>query len=111
MRAYLESWLVVRYTNDLQNGYPGYSRVIPPPIEPGSIDLINTPYQERQIRESRHASDMVESNESIMGTEEFFVVRTDPIPNGFRAFVCDSTINTYVGDSAIGPWKPIYALP
>ncbi|WP_319452980.1 MULTISPECIES: hypothetical protein [unclassified Mycobacterium] len=110
VRAYLESWLVIRYTDDIDNGYPGFLQATPTPPRTGSPESLELPYEQRQIRKSRGASDFHDSNQRIVGNEEFHVVRTEPIPTGFRAFVCDSTLNAYTQAAGATQFTPMKLL-
>jgi hypothetical protein len=111
LRAYLESWLVVSYTDDLLAAYPGFERATPPPIAPGSPELMETPYAQREIRMPRGPSKFDDSNQRIVGNEELHVLRTEPTPHGFRAFVCDATFNTYKQAAGVAQYVPIMFYP
>jgi hypothetical protein len=111
VRAYLESRLVVSYTNDVANAYPGFDRVTPQPIAPGSPQLMETPYAQREIRTSRGASKFDDPNQRIIGNEEVHVLRTEPTPDGFRAFVCDATFNTYKQTTGEARYVPLMSYP
>ncbi len=111
LRAYLESWLVVSYTDDLLAAYPGFERATPPPIEPGSPELMETPYAQREIRMPRGPSRFDDPNQRIVGNEELHVLRTEPTPDGFRAFVCDATFNTYKQAAGATQFVPIMSYP
>jgi hypothetical protein len=111
LRAYLESWLVVSYTDDLLAAYPGFERATPPPIEAGSPELMETPYAQREIRMPRGPSKFDDSNQRIVGNEELHVLRTEPTPDGFRAFVCAATFNTYKKAAGVAQYVPIMSYP
>lgn len=107
LRAYLESWLLTRYTDNAFDGYPGFVGATPAPLEPGSSELIDLPYEQRQIPESRGASEYQDPDLRIVGNEDLHVLRTDPIPSGFRALVCDSTLNVYKQAAGATQFAPL----
>ena len=111
LRAYLESWLVVHYTDDVQFGYPGFQRATPPPIAMGSPDVLDTPYAQREIRESRGRSLFNDPGQRIVGNEELHLLRMEPLANGFRAFLCDATFNAYKQAPGATQYVPIMSSP
>ncbi|WP_141564452.1 hypothetical protein [Mycolicibacterium palauense] len=95
VRAYLESWLLVRYTNNLDAAYPGYVRATPPSVDAGAADVLEIPYQIRDIRGLRAARRYFEPGQRISGNEELHILHLDPLAAGFRAIVCDATYHVY----------------
>ena len=111
LRAYLESRLIVEYTDDVHAGYLGFERATPPPIQPGSSELLKTPYAQREIRMPRGPSTFDGPDQRIVGNEQLDVLRTEPIPGGFRAFVCDATFDTYKQADRASRYVPVKSYP
>lgn len=105
LRAYLESWLLTYYTADTTMAYPGFGRATPPPLPKGSLQDIETPYALRDLGGYRGKPEF--QGEKIVGNEDFRVLRLEPIPNGFRAFVCDSTFEVYRHDEGSSRFMPL----
>jgi hypothetical protein len=111
LRAYLESRLIVSYTDDVAAAYPGFERATPAPLEPGAPELMEIPYAQREIRMPRGPSKFDDPNQRIVGNEELYVLRTEPTPDGFRALVCDATFNTYKQAAGEAQYVPIMSYP
>lgn len=98
---------MIGYTDNAFDGYPGFIGATPAPLAPGSSELIDLPYEKRQIRESSGASEYQDGDLRIVGNEDLHVLRTEPIPSGFRAFVCDSTLNVYKQAAGATQFAPL----
>lgn len=95
LRAYLESWLIISHTDDFDAGYPGYLRATPELLERGSTEWAHTPYAKRYIRGFKDKPTHGNVKPTV-GNETLHVLRVEPIPTGFRAFVCDMTFGVYL---------------
>jgi hypothetical protein len=95
LRAYLESWLVILYTDDPDAGYPGFERATPEPVDRTSPEWLETPFAVRDIRGYHGTRYYDVPNQRIVGNEDLHVLRVEPMSSGFRAFVCDSTFDVY----------------
>jgi hypothetical protein len=111
LRAYLESRLVVSYTDDVAAAYQGFERATPAPLEPGAPELMEIPYAQREIRVQRGPSKFDDPTQRIIGNEELHVLRTEPTQDGFRAFVCDATFNTYKQAAGESQYVPFMSYP
>jgi hypothetical protein len=107
LRAYLESWLVILYTADPDAGYPGFESATPEPVDRTSPAWLETPYAHREIRGYSGKSDFDTSNQRIVGNEDLHVLRVDPMPSGFRAFVCDAAFGVYEQRNAAPTFTPL----
>jgi hypothetical protein len=107
LRAYLESWLVVLYTANLDAGYPGYQRATPELLKRGSAEWANTPWAQRQIRAFSGSTDFDDPSRRIVGNEELHVLQAEPLDTGFRAFVCDATYDVYEELAAATQFAPL----
>lgn len=95
LRAYLESWKVIFYTEDMGAGYPGYLRATPELLEKWDAEWLNTPLAQREIRGFRGDRNFPDPSARIVGNEDLRVIRVEPMATGFRAFVCDATFGVY----------------
>ncbi|MEU0498720.1 hypothetical protein [Mycobacterium sp. NPDC006124] len=111
LRAYLESRRVVEYTDDVATAYLGFERATPPPVEPGSPELLKLPYAQREIRMPRGPSRFDDPGQRLAGNEDFDVLRTEPLADGFRAFVCDATFETYKWSASESRYVPVESYP
>jgi hypothetical protein len=113
VRAYLESWLVIYYTRDVDAAYPGYLRATPEYVQPWSDDWLRLPEPQRMIRAFLGGID--DPNERIFGNEDLHILRIEPINAGFRAFVCDATYRVYrqsTGSTSLTPlWQKSATTP
>jgi hypothetical protein len=103
LRAYLESWRVIFYTEHLDDGYPGYTRATPELVQPWSAAWLKLPQSQREIRAFLGGGD---PNERFFGNEDFHILRIEPLSTGFRAFVCDATFRVYrqpTGSTSFAP--------
>jgi hypothetical protein len=105
LRAYLESWRIVTYTNDVDGGYPGYAQATPGYLPVGSTGYNGLPQARQMIRVFLAG---IDDGERIIGNEDFHVLRTEPIDNGFRAFVCDATFHVYRQKSRSSSLTPLW---
>ncbi|WP_142282775.1 hypothetical protein [Mycobacterium aquaticum] len=98
LRAYLESFLINGYMNNLDGGYPGFQRAAPEAVERGSHEWSELPNSVKRLRGSVEFGD---EHLRVIGNEDLHVLRVEPLAHGFRAFVCDATFNVYkqAGDS------------
>jgi hypothetical protein len=104
LRAYLESWLVISYTDDVDSAYPGYLRATPEPVPVGSAAYNHLPMQQRTIRAFLGG---VDPGDRILGNEDLHILRIEPLDTGFRAFVCDATYRVYRQSSGSTSLDPL----
>jgi hypothetical protein len=106
LRAYVESMQVINYTRNLDAGYPGLKRATPEPPEKFSPEWQKLPLPQRDLRGSVGKLDSDNPDHRFVGNEDLRVVKAEPIPSGFRAFVCDATFGVYRGStgSQLIPW-------
>ncbi|KAA0080738.1 hypothetical protein CIW52_24535 [Mycolicibacterium sp. P9-64] len=106
LRAYLESLRVIYYTLDRDAGYPGLKRATPEPPETFSSEWKKLPLAQRDLRGSFGNVDVDNPHNRFVGNEDMRVLKAEPIPSGFRAFVCDATFGVYGGStgSQLVPW-------
>ncbi len=93
LRAYLESWLAISYTNNQKSGYPGYDRATPAYVEPWTPEWLALPQANRMTHAFLGGPE--QDQQQMYGHEDLHVLQIDPIPNGFRSFVCDATFSAY----------------
>ncbi|MBX7432574.1 hypothetical protein JDV09_10735 [Mycobacterium sp. Y57] len=108
LRAYLESWLLTYYADDLDAGYPGFRRATPPPPKLDSSAWRELPYAVRNASGHQGNSSVDDPDLRILGNEDLHVLRLEPMPSGFRALVCDSTFGVYTqspGDAQVTPLR------
>ena len=105
LRAYLESWLIISYTGDVETAYPGYLRATPEFVQPWSAAWLQLPHPQRQIRAFLGGDD--DPNELIFGNEDLHILRIEPLDTGFRAFVCDATFRVYRQSSGSTSFAPL----
>jgi hypothetical protein len=106
LRAYVESMQVINYTRNLDSGYPGLKRATPEPPEKFSPEWKKLPLAQRDLRDSFARLDANNPDRRIVGNEDLRVLKTEPLPSGFRAFVCDAMFGVYEGstDTQLIPW-------
>jgi hypothetical protein len=106
LRAYLESLRIIYYTRDRDAGYPGLKRATPKPPETFSPEWKKLTLPQRDIRGSVGNVDLENPDKRFVGNEDLHVLKAEPIPSGFRAFVCDATFGIYRGStgSQLIPW-------
>jgi hypothetical protein len=97
LRAYLESWQLIYYTRNLDAAYPGFKRATPELLETFSREWKATPLAQREIRGSKGPVDVDNPDHRFVGNEDLHVLKAEPIPSGFRAFVCDATFDVFKG--------------
>jgi hypothetical protein len=107
LRAYLESLRVIYYTLDRDAGYPGLKRATPEPPETFSSEWKKLPLAQRDLRGSVGNVDVDNPHNRFVGNEDMRVLKAEPIPSGFRAFVCDATYGVFK-ESADSRLKPLY---
>lgn len=95
LRAYLESLRIIYYTLDLNAGYPGLKRATPQPPEKFSSEWKKLPIVQRDLRGDIGLVDLDNPSNRFVGNEDLRVLRAEPIPSGFRAFVCDATYRVF----------------
>jgi hypothetical protein len=105
LRAYLESMQVINYTRNLDAGYPGLKRATPEQVEEFSSEWQKLPLAQRDIRSSVGRVDVDNPDHRFVGNEDLRILKAEPIPSGFRAFVCDATYAVFKGsaDSRLAP--------
>lgn len=59
----------------------------------------------------RGPSTFDDPGQRIVGNEELDVLQTEPIPDGFRAFVCDATFDTYKQAGGASQYVPVKSYP
>jgi hypothetical protein len=106
LRAYLESLRIIYYTRDRDAGYPGLKRATPEPPEAFSPEWKKLPIVQRDLRGNIGNVDVDNPDHRFVGNEDLRVLKAEPIPSGFRAFVCDATFGVYRGStgSRLVPW-------
>ncbi|MHC9294197.1 hypothetical protein ACRCUN_17170 [Mycobacterium sp. LTG2003] len=104
LRAYLESWLIVAYTENLEYAYPGYLRATPESLNPGAAATLRLPLPQQKIREFRGT---VSPGEQVAGNEDLHILRVEPAEQGFRAFVCDATFRVYTHRPQSAAFTPL----
>ncbi|MGE4024091.1 hypothetical protein [Mycolicibacterium sp.] len=104
LRAYLESWLLTYFTDDLRSVYPGFDHATPPLLQEGSPEWRAAPYAQRRIAGYRGSSPV--GGGDVVGNEQLHILSTEPIPQGFRAIVCDSQFGVYTRNADTGMLRP-----
>lgn len=107
LRAYLESLRIIYYTRNRDTGYPGLKRATPEPPETFSPGWKKLPLAQRDLRGSVGRVDLDNPDNRFVGNEDLRVLKAEPIPSGFRAFVCDATYGVFKG-SAGSRLAPVY---
>jgi hypothetical protein len=95
LRAYFESMRIIYYTRNRDAGYPGLKRATPEPPEKFSAEWKNLPIAQRDLRGDIGNVDVDNPHHRFVGNEELRILKAEPTPSGFRAFVCDGTYGVF----------------
>jgi hypothetical protein len=107
LRAYLESWRVMLYTDDLDAGYPGFKRAAPVLLQEYSPEWSKAPAAQHYIGGYRDKNLYGDPNQRLVGNEDLHILKVEPIASGFRAFVCDSTFHLYEQQDGASTFSPL----
>jgi hypothetical protein len=105
VRAYLESLRIIYYTLNRDAGYPGLKRATPEPPQKFSSEWKKLPLARRDLRGSVGNVDVDNPHNRFVGNEDLHILKAEPIPSGFRAYVCDATYGVFKesGGSRLAP--------
>ncbi|WP_428373580.1 hypothetical protein, partial [Mycolicibacterium sp.] len=106
LRAYLESWLLTYFTDDLRSVYPGFDRATRSSVTEGALERSAAPYVRRSVRGYRGSSP-VPRDSVVVGNEELHILGLEPLPDGFRALVCESQFDVYTRVPDASVYRPV----
>lgn len=92
LRAFLESYRIAQFTNDIGAAYPGFDRAVPQASPPRSDT--STRAELTDIRPSPDA-EVFGPPGPFYGNEFFHILEFTAIEGGYRAYVCDGMYNIF----------------
>ena len=104
LRAYLESYRIAQFTQDIDSAYPGFDRAVPEAAPRNSsastrAELVN-------IRPLTDAEPFGPAG-PFFGNEFFHILEITPIDGGYRAYVCDGLYKIFRAGEEPGKYESV----